>query len=112
VNGPPHSSIVSSRWLECGIVPRSSIYSYRLNNGDIYQIEGFTRQGVIKLTNDLVVPKDYGGLTHGYVVTSHASQGKTVDIPLVALGSELFAAAMLWRPDCCLHRSSLRSSEK
>ena len=65
----------------------------RLNNGALYQVEGFTRQGDIKLTNGFVVPKDYGGLTHGYVVTSHASQGKTVDIPLVALGSESFAAA-------------------
>ncbi|MGH7973584.1 MAG: AAA family ATPase, partial [Limisphaerales bacterium] len=65
----------------------------RLNNGALYQVEGFTRAGDIKLTNGFVIPKDYGGLTHGYVVTSHASQGKTVDIPLVALGSESFAAA-------------------
>jgi len=65
----------------------------RLNNGALYQVEGFTKTGDIKLTNGFVVPKDYGGLTHGYVVTSHASQGKTVDIPLVALGSESFAAA-------------------
>jgi conjugative relaxase-like TrwC/TraI family protein len=65
----------------------------RLNNGAVYDVEGFTKQGDIKLTNGFVVPKDYGGLTHGYVVTSHASQGKTVDVPLVALGSESFAAA-------------------
>jgi Viral (Superfamily 1) RNA helicase len=39
------------------------------------------------------VPKDHGGLAHGYVVTSHASQGKTVDKVLVALGSESLAAA-------------------
>jgi len=65
----------------------------RLNNGALYQVEGFTKQGDIKLTNGFIIPKNYGGLTHGYVVTSHASQGKTVDIPLVALGSESFAAA-------------------
>jgi conjugative relaxase-like TrwC/TraI family protein len=65
----------------------------RLNNGDIFQVEGFTRGGDIKLTNGFVIPKNYGGLTHGYVVTSHASQGKTVDVPLVALGQESFAAA-------------------
>ncbi len=65
----------------------------RLNNGALYQVEGFTKQGDIKLTNGFVIPKNYGGLTHGYVVTSHASQGKTVDVPLVALGSESFAAA-------------------
>jgi len=65
----------------------------RLNNGALYQVEGFTKQDDIRLTNGFVIPKDYGGLTHGYVVTSHASQGKTVDIPLVALGSESLAAA-------------------
>jgi ATP-dependent exoDNAse (exonuclease V) alpha subunit len=65
----------------------------RLNNGAVYEVEGFTRAGDIKLTNGFVVPKNYGGLTHGYVVTSHASQGKTVDVSLVALGSESFAAA-------------------
>jgi hypothetical protein len=65
----------------------------RLNNGAVYEVEGFTRAGDIRLSNGFVIPKDYGGLTHGYVVTSHASQGKTVDAALVALGSESFAAA-------------------
>ena len=65
----------------------------RLNNGAVYEVDGFTRQGDIKLTNGFVVPKDYGGLAHGYVVTSHASQGKTVDKVLIALGSESLAAA-------------------
>jgi hypothetical protein len=65
----------------------------RLTNGTLYQVDGFTRQGDIRLNNGVVVPKNYGGITHGYVVTSHASQGKTVDVPLVALGSESFAAA-------------------
>jgi len=65
----------------------------RLNNGTLCEVDGFTRQGGIRLTNGVVIPKDYGGFTHGYVVTSHASQGKTVDVPLVALGSESFAAA-------------------
>jgi hypothetical protein len=65
----------------------------RLNNGAVYEVEGFTKTGDIKLANGFVIPKNYGGLTHGYVVTSHASQGKTVDAALVALGSESFAAA-------------------
>ena len=65
----------------------------RLNNGEIYEIDDFTKQGGIKFTNGVVVPKEYGGLAHGYVVTSHASQGKTVDKVLIALGSESLAAA-------------------
>ena len=65
----------------------------RLDNGDVYEVSGFTREGDIQLTNGFVVPKNYGGMTHGYVVTSHASQGSTVDKVLIALGSESLAAA-------------------
>jgi conjugative relaxase-like TrwC/TraI family protein len=65
----------------------------RLDNGAVYQVEGFTKQGDIELSNGFVLPKDYGGMAHGYVVTSHASQGKTVDVSLIALGRESFAAA-------------------
>lgn len=65
----------------------------RINNGSIYEVGGFTKGGDIKLTNGFVIPKNYGGITHGYVVTSHASQGKTVDVSLVALGQESFSAA-------------------
>ena len=56
-------------------------------------MSGFTREGNIKLTNGFEVHKDYGGLTHGYVVTSHGSQGSTVDKVLIALGTESLAAA-------------------
>jgi hypothetical protein len=65
----------------------------RLNNGSLYEVEGFTKKGDIRLAGGVVLPKDYGGVTHGYVVTSHASQGKTVDVSLIALGHESFAAA-------------------
>jgi ATP-dependent exoDNAse (exonuclease V) alpha subunit len=65
----------------------------RVNNGQIGEVKRFLGNGDIELTNGFIIPKDYGGLAYGYVVTSHASQGKTVDIPLVALGTESFAAA-------------------
>jgi conjugative relaxase-like TrwC/TraI family protein len=65
----------------------------RLNNGSVYDVAGFTRQGDIKLSNGFVVHKNYGGISHGYVVTSHASQGRTVDTVLLAVGQESFVAA-------------------
>jgi conjugative relaxase-like TrwC/TraI family protein len=65
----------------------------RIDNGQMGEIDGFTKDGAMRLTNGVVIPKNYGGVTHGYVVTSHASQGKTVDVSLIALGTESFAAA-------------------
>jgi conjugative relaxase-like TrwC/TraI family protein len=65
----------------------------RLFNGSLHTVEGFDRCGNILLEGGKVVSRDYGHLTHGYCTTSHASQGKTVDRVLVALGPESFAAA-------------------
>jgi conjugative relaxase-like TrwC/TraI family protein len=65
----------------------------RLNNGDLKQVKGFTPDGDIKLTNGWVVSKDYGNLTHGYCVTSYASQSKSVDCVFIAESFESFRAA-------------------
>jgi conjugative relaxase-like TrwC/TraI family protein len=65
----------------------------RLNNGSVYEVDGFTKQGDIRLGNGSVVPKDYGGITSGYVITSHASQGRTTDAVLIAMGRDSLAAA-------------------
>jgi ATP-dependent exoDNAse (exonuclease V) alpha subunit len=66
---------------------------HRLNNGDLKQVKGFTKEGDIKLANGWVLPKDYGNLTHGYCITSHSSQSKGVDCVFVAESSESFRAA-------------------
>jgi ATP-dependent exoDNAse (exonuclease V) alpha subunit len=65
----------------------------RLNNGDLKQVKGFTKDGDIKLANGWVVSKDYGNLTHGYCLTSYSSQSKGVDCVFVAESSESFRAA-------------------
>lgn len=65
----------------------------RLNNGDLKQVQGLTKDGDIKLANGWVLSKDYGNLTHGYCVTSYASQSKSVDCVFVAESSESFRAA-------------------
>jgi ATP-dependent exoDNAse (exonuclease V) alpha subunit len=64
-----------------------------MHNGRTYEVAGFTREGDIKLDNGYILSKNYGGVTHGYVVTSHSSQGKTCDVGLVAVGTESLAAA-------------------
>ena len=65
----------------------------RLNNGDLKQVKGFTKDGDIKLANGWVVSKDYGNLAHGYCLTSYSSQSKGVDCVFVAESSDSFRAA-------------------
>ena len=65
----------------------------RLNNGDLKQVKGFTKNGDIQLANGWVISKDYGNLTHGYCVRSYGSQSKGVDCVFVAESSESFRAA-------------------
>lgn len=61
---------------------------HRLDNGSLYRVKGFNKHGGLVLDNGWTVAKDFGHLNHGYVSTSHASQGKTVDRVLIAMGSE------------------------
>lgn len=65
----------------------------RVNNGDIFTVEGFTREGDIRIEKGKLLPKDWGHMTAGYVDTSYASQGKTVDRVFVALGNQSIPAA-------------------
>jgi ATP-dependent exoDNAse (exonuclease V) alpha subunit len=52
---------------------------HRLNNGALFTVRGFTPDGNIVVDNGWVIGRDFGHLAYGYVVTSHASQGKTVE---------------------------------
>ena len=66
---------------------------HRLDNGALYQIDHFDAAGHIVLDNGWTVSKDFGHFTHGYCVTSHASQGRTVDRVLIGQSSESFKAS-------------------
>lgn len=65
---------------------------HRLSNGSLFTVAGFTRRGDIVVDRSWVIDRDWGHLTHGYVVTSHASQGVTVDKVFVGVSSESFPA--------------------
>jgi len=66
---------------------------HRLNNGARYTVKGFNSSGDLVLDNGWAVSKDFGHLDYGYVVTSHASQGKTVDCVFVGQSSLSFPAS-------------------
>ena len=65
---------------------------HRLSNGSLLTIQRFTKRGDIVVDHGWVIGKDFGHLTHGYVVTSHASQGVTVDKVFIGMSSESFPA--------------------
>ena len=66
---------------------------HRLDTGALLTVKGFTPRGDIVDDRGWVVGHDFGHLAHGYVVTSHASQGKTVDAVFVAQSGESLAAS-------------------
>lgn len=65
---------------------------HRVNNGDIFRIHHFDAQDRIVLDNGWTLAKDFGHLAYGYVVTSHASQGKTVHNVFIAQSSVSYPA--------------------
>jgi conjugative relaxase-like TrwC/TraI family protein len=66
---------------------------HALNNGTLYKVKKFDDAGNIVLANGWTVEKEFGHLAHGYVVTSHASQGRTVDVTLIGQAAESFPAS-------------------
>lgn len=64
-----------------------------LFNGSLFNVTGFDDNGNIKLSNGSTIAKDYGHFALGYVVTSHASQGKTVDKVIISQSSMSFRAS-------------------
>ena len=65
---------------------------HRLSNGSLLTVEGFNACGDIVVDHGWVIASDFGHLAHGYVVTSHASQGATVDKVFIGMSSESFPA--------------------
>jgi len=60
-------------------------------NGERVQVQRLAG-GAITLTDGRVLPSTFNTFTHGYAVTSHSSQGKTVDDVLLVASSRSFAA--------------------
>jgi conjugative relaxase-like TrwC/TraI family protein len=65
----------------------------RLNNGNTFTIERFSRDGKIVLNTGAVLAADHGHLTYGYCQTSHSAQSKSVRDVLVAQSADSFRAS-------------------
>ncbi|WP_164489808.1 MobF family relaxase [Runella sp. SP2] len=69
----------------------------RLNNGELLTVSSVNKKGELVLQNPVSrakfhLDKDYGHLAHAYCITSHASQGKTVDEVFIAQPAATFPA--------------------
>ena len=62
-----------------------------LVNGELVEVKAFQGDSVL-LADGRVIPANYRTFTHGYAVTSHAAQGKTVDEVLIVASSRSLPA--------------------
>lgn len=72
-------------------------FKHRLNNGDFLIVDSLSNDNKLTLVNpkskqSYTMDHDFGHLKHGYVVTSHASQGKTVDEVFISQPASTFPA--------------------
>jgi conjugative relaxase-like TrwC/TraI family protein len=60
-------------------------------NGELVEVEAIQGDSVV-LADGRVIPAGYRSFTHGYAVTSHAAQGKTVDEVVIVASSRSLPA--------------------
>jgi conjugative relaxase-like TrwC/TraI family protein len=60
-------------------------------NGELVEVKA-VQGGALVLADGRVIPENYRTFTHGYAVTSHAAQGKTVDAVLVVASARSLPA--------------------
>jgi hypothetical protein len=69
---------------------------FKATNGEIATVSGVDFRGRIRLKDRRTLPEYFRQFTHGYAVTAHQSQGKSVDSVILSgdgMGKELFYVA-------------------
>ncbi|MGC2229173.1 MAG: hypothetical protein WA578_19545, partial [Candidatus Sulfotelmatobacter sp.] len=69
---------------------------FRATNGELVTVSRIDGQGGIHLLDGRTLPENYKQFTHGYAVTAHRSQGKSVDAVVISadgMRKELFYVA-------------------
>lgn len=70
-----------------------SLENTKMNNGMVYQIEGFTKSGDMKLSNKKTLQKDNGHFKPAYCETSYSSQGKDAQHVYISMSDLSFGGA-------------------
>ena len=69
---------------------------FRATNSELVTVSRIDEQGRIHLQDGRALPENYKQFTHGYAVTAHRSQGKSVDAVVISadgMRKELFYVA-------------------
>ena len=74
---------------------RANLKPAGLRNGDLVEVAGFGGDGAIRFRDGRSLPAWFRDFSHGYAMTSHAAQGKTVDRGLLLMADEGIAAGNL-----------------
>jgi conjugative relaxase-like TrwC/TraI family protein len=84
---PNDKLLLMANWREPG---------FRTTNGELVTVSRIDEQGRIHLQGGRALPENYKQFTHGYAVTAHRSQGKSVDAVVISgdgMRKELFYVA-------------------
>jgi ATP-dependent exoDNAse (exonuclease V) alpha subunit len=82
-------AVASGDWLLLQANTKAGAQTF--TNGERVQVKEVGREG-IALKDGRTLPHSYLTFNYGYAVTSHAAQGKTVDVGLFVASSRSFAA--------------------
>jgi conjugative relaxase-like TrwC/TraI family protein len=88
VYGPDEIRLAAGDALRITANGKSKDGKHKVNNGAMYRVDGFTPGGNIRLSNGWILDKEFSHLSYAYTGTSYASQGKTFDRILIAMGHE------------------------
>ena len=95
--GPAAFDTGESRMLKIAVGDRlllqanAKIANHRFINGEMVEVKAIRGEDIL-LTDGRVIPEHYRTFAHGYAVTSHAAQGKTVDEVFVVASSRSLPA--------------------
>jgi conjugative relaxase-like TrwC/TraI family protein len=67
----------------------------RIRAGRKFTVEGFTRDGGVRLSGGVIMPKSYGGLVQDYVGTGQNAQGMTAKRAIVVYGTPSLVATRM-----------------
>ena len=95
VQAPPCFDVGEKRKLKIAagdkLLLQANASRKRFINGELVEVLAIQGDSVV-LADGRVIPQNYRTFTHGYAVTSHAAQGKTVDEVLVVASSRSLPA--------------------